>query len=169
MIRNVTIAVGWLIIICGCQEANKGKPVAAEANSMVISKIKLRDANEQPVNLNNYNGKTVFINFWATWCKPCTEEMPSIEKAQSILQNEEVVFLLASAETAAETQDFRANHSYQFNYVRIENLEELNIQALPTTFIFNPKGNLVFSEMGSRNWADSNNINMLLKIAKQHD
>lgn len=169
MIRNLKMAVKLLIILCGCQEANKGKPVAAEANSMVISKIQLRDTNDQPVNWNQFKGKTVFINFWATWCKPCTEEMPSIEKAQSILQNEEVVFLLASGETAVETQDFRANHSYPFNYVRIENLEELNIQALPTTFIFNPKGDLVFSEMGSRNWADSNNINMLLKIAKQND
>lgn len=169
MIRYLKMALAFVVVIGGCKEANKDRSVSAAGKDVMISKIRLQNSNEQPIDLERYKGKTIFINFWATWCKPCTEEMPSIEKAQSILQNEEIVFLLASDETAAETQNFRANYSYPFNYVRIENLEELNIQALPTTFIFDSKGKLVFSEMGSRNWADSNNINMLLKIAKQND
>jgi len=40
--------------------------------------------------MKQYKGKAVFINFWATWCKPCLEEMPSIAKAQRILENENV-------------------------------------------------------------------------------
>jgi peroxiredoxin len=45
----------------------------------------------------------------------------------------------------------------------------MNVQALPTTFIFNKKGELVFSETGSRKWNEKNNIDLILKIAKEND
>ena len=59
---------------------------------------------------------------------------------------------------------FQDKHSYDFNYVRVENLEELNIQALPTTYIFNPAGKLEFSEAGYRTWDAADNIEMISKI-----
>ena len=93
--------------------------------------------------------------------------MPSIEKVQNILKNEDLVFLLASGESAEEIDAFRNAHDYKFNYARIENSEELGIQVLPTTFIFNPEGKLVFSEAGNRKWDDKTNIDMILKIANK--
>ncbi len=134
-----------------------------------LKKISLTDMDQQPIELEKYKGKTIFINFWATWCKPCIKEMPSIANAQNILLDEKIVFLLASNESTEQIEDFRISHDYKFNYARIENSEELNIQALPTTFIFNPEGTLVFSEAGDRKWDDSTNINMLLKIINQND
>lgn len=163
------ISVSMLFGIFGCNGGDKDKSVSYIGKDRDIDKIRLKDLNEQPINVEKYKGKTIFINFWGTWCKPCIEEMPSIEKAQNILQKEEVVFLLASSESVEQIKDFRSNHDYRFNYVRIENSEELNIQALPTTFIFSPKGSLVFSEMGARKWNDSNTINMILKIAKYNE
>ncbi|MEI2822702.1 MAG: hypothetical protein V9F02_04650 [Chitinophagaceae bacterium] len=71
--------------------------------------------------------------------QPCLKEMPSIEKAQNILRNKNIVFLLASAETIDEIDAFRKLQSYPFNYVQLQNSEELNIDGLPTTFIFNKK------------------------------
>ena len=160
------ISVALLFGIIGCNGEDKDKSASPVKLDRVIDKIRLKDLNEQSINLEQYKGKTLFINFWATWCKPCIEEMPSIEKAQNILRDKDVVFLLASGESVEEIEDFRVNHDYKFNYVRIENSEELNIHALPTTFIFDPEGNLVFSEMGDRKWDDKNNIDMILKIAK---
>jgi len=95
--------------------------------------------------------------------------MPSIEKAQHILRNEDVIFLLASGESAEEIEMFRNAHKYKFNYARIENSEELNIQVLPTTFIFSPEGKLVFSEMGYNKWDEKKNIDIILKIAKKNE
>jgi hypothetical protein len=95
--------------------------------------------------------------------------MPSIEEAQNILQDEKIIFLMASGESAEQIKDFNTDHDYKFNYVRIENSEEMNVQALPTTFIFNPEGNLVFSETGFRKWDEKNNIDLILKIAKEND
>lgn len=160
------IIVVLLLGIVGCNGTDKDKPVVTVGTEQQIYKIRLKDLDEQIINLQKYKGKTIFINFWATWCRPCIEEMPSIEKAQHILRNEEVVFLLASGESAEEINAFRNTHDYKFNYIRIENSEELGIQVLPTTYIFNSEGELVFSESGSRKWNEKNNIDMIFKIAK---
>lgn len=135
----------------------------------VLNKMRLTDLNDQPISLEQYRGKIIFINFWATWCKPCIQEMPSIEEAQDKLQNKDIIFLMASGESPEQIQQFKTGNAYKFNYVRIENIEEMNVQALPTTFIFNRKGDLVFSEMGYRNWAEKNNIDLINKIANENE
>lgn len=122
--------------------------------------------NGQSLNMEQFNGKTLFINFWATWCKPCLQEMPSIQMTKEILKNEDIVFLFASDESVEQIEGFKTSHDFDFNYVRAENLEELNIMALPTTFIFDKKGKLVFSEMGYKKWDEKINIDLILNISK---
>lgn len=134
-----------------------------------IAKVNLKEMNGQPIDLSQYQGKAVFINFWATWCKPCRQEMPTIESAQKVLKNETVIFLLASNEDMAQIDEFMKRHTYPFHYVRLENLEALNIKVLPTTFIFNPEGKLKFSEMGYRKWDDPDNIELITKILNDHE
>ena len=80
-----------------------------------------------------------------------------------------MVFLLASAETIEEIDAFRKLHSYPFNYVQIQNSEELGIEGLPTTFIFNKEGKLVFSESGYRKWDEKSNIDTILKIINTNE
>ena len=169
MIRCYAITIILLTGIIACNNAAKEKPADSAKLNREIEKIKLTDFKGKPISLKQYQGKTIFINFWATWCKPCIYEMPSIAEAQSMLQNEKIIFLLASNESAEQIKDFSNAHNYKFYYVIIENSEEMNVQALPTTFIFNRKGNLVFSETGSRKWNEKNNIDLILKIAKEND
>jgi len=169
MVNKYALAIILLIVISACNNRTNEKPKEAAKLIREIEKIRLTDIKGQPVSLKQYNGKTIFINFWATWCKPCIKEMPSIIEAQNILQKENIIFLLASNESVEQIEEFSNTNKYKFNYVRIENGEEMNVQALPTTFIFNRKGNLVFSETGSRKWNEKNNIDLILKIAKEND
>lgn len=160
------ISIAFLLGIVGCVGDNKDKSASQTEENLEIGKIALRDLNDHAINLKEYKGKIIFINFWATWCKPCLEEMPSIQKAQEILKDKNIVFLFASDELAEQIVSFKSEHDYNFNYVRTENLAELNILALPTTFIFDTYGKLVFNEMGYRKWDDKINIDLILKIAK---
>lgn len=166
--RNILIVV-VLIGIIGCNDGRKEKSRFSAKLIREIDKIRLTDVNGQGISLQQYQEKTIFINFWATWCKPCIQEMPSIAEAQNILKNENIIFLFASDESSEQIEEFANTHGYKFNYVRIENSEEMNVQALPATFIFNSKGNLIFSETGSRKWNEKNNVDLILKIAKQND
>ena len=159
-----------LVSLISCNETTKEKDkdeqVVTTIAAIEIDKIKVTDLENNPVDLNQYKGKTIFINFWATWCKPCLQEMPSIQKAQELLKNEDIIFLFASDEAVEQIKKFKTRHLYPFQYVRAENMEVLNIMALPTTYIFNPEGKLVFSEMGYRKWDDKNNIDLLINVAK---
>ena len=160
------IAVILLIGIAGCKGKEKDKPNVSNLFESGIDSIHLKNLNNSPIDLGQYQGKTVFINFWATWCKPCLEEMPSIQAAMNKLKNENIVFLFASDEAPDQIENFKINYNYNFNYVKVENPEELSITTLPTTYIFNPKGKLVFSEIGYRKWDDKNNIDLILKTTK---
>ena len=76
---------------------------------------------------------------------------------------------MASGESTEEIEAFRKTRAYDFNYALIENSEELGIQALPTTYIFNTEGELVFSEPGYRNWNEKDNIDLIRKIANKNE
>lgn len=155
-----------LILIFSCNDEKETAPVLSDQADFNTSMIRLTGLNGQSVNMDQYKGKTFFVNFWATWCKPCLQEMPSIQSAKEILKDEDIVFLFASDETVEQIEGFRTSHDYDFNYVRAENMEELNIMALPTTFIFDKNGKLVFNEMGYRKWDEKTNIDLILNIAK---
>ena len=157
----------WLIVLSILLSCSRKPNDQAAENS--IEKLKIKDLNDQPIDIKQYQRKVVFINFWATWCRPCIEEMPSIDRARAKLQNENIEFLVASNEEPDRIKSFIKNHNFELNYVKLDNLEELKIQALPTTFIFDQKGKLVFSETGYRQWDDPENIEMITKIIKSHE
>jgi thiol-disulfide isomerase/thioredoxin len=160
------IALILLIGAVSCNRKEKNQLDVSKQPGFKIDGIKLTGLDNKPIDLKQYRGKTLFINFWATWCKPCLQEMPSIQKAQEILENENIVFLFASDEESDQIAAFKNENRYNFNYVKAGNMAELSIMALPTTFIFNPRGKLVFNEMGYRQWNDKNNIDLILNINK---
>ena len=155
------------LITPACREQNMKDEKTEPTSRTEIEKVRLTNLNEDVVDLNNYRTKTVFINFWATWCKPCIEEMPTIKNAMNSFKSKNIEFLFASDETRDEIQGFEASHNYNLNYLIAGNMEELNIMGLPTTFIFNKNGELVFSEMGYRKWDDPANIDLIMKIVDQ--
>ena len=162
------IGLLFLLTMAACENAPETKETNKSADKIsqkvnTITQLQLSDLNDQPIDLEKYSGKRVFINFWATWCKPCREEMPSIKEAMNILKDEKVEFFFASDETKEQIEDFKEAYDYNFNYVRVENVASLGIMGLPTTFILNRSGELVFSEMGYRKWDDKANIDLILK------
>jgi len=126
-----------------------------------LTDLELETLEGKPFDLSSLEGKRVFINFWATWCRPCLEEMPSIERAQQELTGENVVFLLATDEEIDQINSFRKKRDFNFTYVRVRSLEALSIQALPTTLIFGTDGELTFAEAGYRDWSLPENIRLI--------
>ncbi len=169
MIKNIVIIILLFLGSTSCNNLPVEKPGVTSQVMREIDKIRLTDLQGRTINVKEYHGKTIFINFWATWCKPCIKEMPSIIEAQNILQNEKIIFLMVSNENADQIEDFRKTYGYKLNFVRIENSEEMNVLALPTTFIYNNNGKLIFSETGSRKWNEKSNIDMILKIANENE
>ncbi len=157
-----------MLIFLGCSnEPDNAVPITSTKSG--LDNIALYTMNNDPIDPQQFKGKTVFINFWATWCKPCIKEMPSIQKAKEILKDEEIVFLFATNDDAEAVATFKEENPFDFNYVQVKNLEDLNVQALPTTFIFDPGGALQFSEAGFRKWDDKESLDLILKISRSND
>ena len=168
LLYKLSALILFLCISCNNEDTanKKNVPAVVSQGQSEFSKIKLTELDGTPIDLTQYKGKALFINFWATWCRPCVQELPSIQKAMNIVQNEDIVFLFASNEATEEIKTFKQNNAYNFHYVKVENIEYLNITALPTTYIFNTAGELVFSEMGYKKWDDQTNIDLITNLAK---
>ncbi|MDH3709056.1 MAG: TlpA family protein disulfide reductase [Cyclobacteriaceae bacterium] len=150
----------------------KSPPAAAEATDEVVplestsanlvDKIQLVDLQNNSINLNDYRGKTVFLNFWATWCKPCILEMPSIQRAQQELADENFVFLLASDESIDKIKRFQSMQDFELTFVRItDSFAELGIYSIPTTLVIDPQGKITLNQVGAMEWDAPEVLNKL--------
>lgn len=126
-----------------------------------LEDIELTDLEGKSVKLSSVKGKVIFINFWATWCRPCLAEMPAIMRLRDQLKDQDIVFYFASDEESDRIQSFIDKRNMEGTFVRIENPEAIGIQALPTTFIFDKKGTLVYSEVGYKNWEEASAIELI--------
>jgi thiol-disulfide isomerase/thioredoxin len=160
-----------LFVLCflfgACNDQTTKETNTESSSPTDIGKVQLQNFNGVTIDLNKYKGQAVFINFWATWCKPCVAEIPTIKNAIDFLKNEKIKFLFATDETPEQVEGFEAIHNFGFDYVKALNMDALNIPVLPTTFIFDKDGKQVFSDMGYRKWDDSANLQLLLKIVNQ--
>ena len=165
----IILLAGLMMIVNGVIDINKELSVKNETQSTTYKKDEPKDFTliDQYGNshtLSEYKGKTVFLNFWATWCPPCREEMPYInELYKEYGENKEDVIILGIAApkvgregSKQEIINFLNNNKYEFPVVMDESGEFLNkyaISAFPTTFIINSDGEIVKKVPGSMNKA----------------
>ncbi len=96
------------------------------------------------------------LNFWATWCGPCIEEMPSMEKLHQQFKDRGLVVLaVAAGEKPQDVKDFM--REYQLTFLAlVDSNEEVvgayNVRSIPLTYFINPKGEVVGKIFGARQW-----------------
>ena len=108
-----------------------------------LNQLKVSDLNGNKVNLTEFIGKPLVINYWATWCAPCIKEFPHFEELKK-QAGENVNFIMISDESVEKINKFSKSKPYTFKYLKSEkNLEEYGIIARPTNYFYNSKGNLI--------------------------
>jgi len=156
--------IPFIFIACS-GPSNESEQEQLPLPEKLVDRIQLVDMEGHDIDLQTYKGKTVFLNFWATWCKPCLAEMPDIDKARQLLPDSSFVFLAASDEEEDRVKKFISRYDFSFQFVRSEvSIFDLDIKALPTTMIINPDGLIVYNEVGARDWASEKQIEIFKKI-----
>ena len=147
------------------------KNLVLSKNPKIYEEVVFKDSNDYDVNLDDFKGKLLILNFWATWCAPCREEMPSLDDLQSNsnFDNLKIFPINIGQENFSKSDSF-------FKELGIQNLEiyfdapitlakKFSLRGVPTTILFNKKGEEFGRIMGS---IDFNNLEFINWL-KQYD
>lgn len=143
--QRVVLWTGFLDISPTTEETDKNLVDAS------FDQFSLQTLEGKAVNPEVFMGKTVFINFWATWCPPCVAEMPDIHALYQTLDPEKYVFLMISSDNDRQkVVEFMARKDFTFPvYFAAQSLPEAFAhQVIPTTFVVSPAGKIVFQHSG---------------------
>ncbi|MCW8914817.1 MAG: TlpA family protein disulfide reductase [Magnetovibrio sp.] len=127
-----------------------GKPMAPEFTLVNL------DGEKQ--SLADFKGKVVIVNFWATWCPPCRAEMPSMQRAWNVIKDKGVV-MLAIHVGGNEDKIWSFVGDYELDFTVLIDADSKVADAwpmkgLPSTFVVDPEGRIVYRAIGAREWDD---------------
>ena len=113
--------------------------------------------------LEDLKGKFVLVNFWATWCNPCKVEMPLLEKLHQTLKSEKFTVLGLHVGPGPENiEEFKKLMPISFPiYVDMDLEVNWGVPGLPTTFLMDPEGKLIYRAVGKREFASDEMVNFL--------
>jgi thiol-disulfide isomerase/thioredoxin len=144
---------------------NSGMSQPAEYDWTVL------DLDDKPVSFSKFKGKTIFLNFWATWCPPCVGEMPSIDRLarDRRLQGKSVEFLCVSMDDDAEkVRRFLKGKELTMTFLRVQNGKVPKVfqsDGIPMTFLIAANGRIAASELGAGDWDEPGIVQFILKLA----
>lgn len=137
------------------------------APELTLDELELVDVYGEPVDLTQYKGKTIFLNFYATWCGPCHAEMPDLENMRKQLGNEDFIFMAISDEAPKLIQAFKNKHQSGFLFLQsTKSREELGVHTIPTSYIIDKTGKLAYKNVGVEDW-DSPEMLQSIKTISQ--
>jgi peroxiredoxin len=142
--------------------ADMGVEIFPSGTSQV--EIQLQDLYGADVNISDFRGKIVFLNFWATWCPTCVVEMPSMEKLHRKLKDRDFALVSISLQDpAAEVKRFFKQNSLTFTALLDstgKTVPGFGIRAIPTTLLLDKTGRTIGRVMGPREWDSRESIAM---------
>jgi len=122
----------------------------------------LLDLTGKRVILSGLKGKIVFLNFWATWCSPCREEMPSMQKLYARFKDKDFAMVAVSLnEPASAVKNFFKDYNLTFTALLDSDGELMSpygIRGIPNTFIIDRDGTIIGKAFGPRKWDDQKAI-----------
>ena len=158
-----------LVVIYGVVTRQPDNPDGAPQVGAAIANFTLPDLHGHPYQLSDFRGQVVFVNVWATWCPPCVEEMPTIQKLYDQLHARGLEVFAVSIDALGEQAVAPFMRDRQLSFPVLLDTQSVIEQlyrtgGVPESFIIDKQGRLVEKVVGPRDWADPRVIAMFERL-----
>ena len=169
LIALASVAILALAFGLVWMQSSKYEPLTV---GKIAPDFELPDLVEKDVRLSDFRGKVVFLNFWATWCKPCREEMPSMEVLYKNFEQDGLVVLAISIDRVTTKKDippFVKSLNLSFP-ILIDSWGQTDkrykLMGVPETYIIDQQGVLREKVIGPRDWTILDNLQTITGLLK---
>jgi thiol-disulfide isomerase/thioredoxin len=152
VIGNLQRVLLWTGLMSPNTELAESEYTAASYNLPLLS------LEDEALLLKEFEGKTIFLNFWATWCPPCIAEMPNIQALYDDINSDDIQFVMLSLdEDHQKARDYLARKEFTFPVFFLNGRKPgiYSSSVVPTTYIISPDGNIVSERRGMANYNTS--------------
>ncbi len=160
--RRAPVLVLLLILLAGCYGGSRPPRIGTAAPNFTVQD------SDRKVTLSDLQGKVVVLNFWATWCPPCVEEMPSLIQMAQQMKDKGVVVLGVSVDVDGDAyHKFLTDHKVGFLTVRDADQKSNNLYGtfkFPETYIIDRSGVVRRKFIGPTDWTSPEIIDFLSKL-----
>lgn len=155
--KSTALLVFTLLFIISCGSEKKESSTSQNESSpeaQAVEQASFTDLEGNSVDISEFKGKVVLIDFWETWCKPCLESFPTMQQLVEDYPDRFVVLAVTPGFTNSieDAREYARDHNYDFVYLFDENKlhQKLNVQGIPFKVFVDAEGNFIESSLGSR-------------------
>ena len=169
--RHALLLIALILLsACNSETVESQKKVANEPVS--APDFELVSLQGETIRLSALRGKVVVLNFWATWCPPCREEVPSMQQLHQVMADSEFVMLAVNIEQdGRETVPvFLEKNPVDFTILFDEAgkvRKAYGVAKYPETFIIDPQGRIVEKVIGGINWSQPRVVEFMRRLLPQ--
>jgi thiol-disulfide isomerase/thioredoxin len=171
---GLAFALGWAFFLATMgrvRRVGELEPPALEmqvATTVVDFGWTLEDIQGKPVKLEDYKGRVIVLNIWATWCVPCVTEMPSLARLAEnprIKSKNVAILCISNDEDSRALREFLKEKPWPMTMLRSSTFPPgFLTDSIPTTFVIDPAGQIVSVQVGAALWDDPSVIEFLEKL-----
>ena len=152
-VNSCVLSLLWVCLALIALTVSACARAATDSDAEPIRNITLEALDGSLVNLADYRGHVVLVNFWATWCGPCRSEMPELDAYYQAHRHEGFVLLAVNAgERSEKVRDFIARGGYTFPVLLDSDGVAARafggIRGMPTSFVLDGRGKTVYQQVG---------------------
>lgn len=167
-LAGVTALAGAALSLWPLPGRAQGRGMTAVPHTPPAPLMRLPDADGKTVDLAAYRGKVVLINFWATWCPPCRQELPSLSSLKKRFGSEALeIFAVNVGEDAETVFDFIGNPAFPVLFDRDSKaMANWSVKVVPTTLLVDRQGRIAFRAVGGREFDAADIVALINQLLK---
>ncbi len=173
MLKHLGIGLLAVLFTTSVYAADAPQTMTPVAKRPATKDYALEDMDGKTQRLSAQRGKVVLVNFWATWCPPCRQELPSMQRLWEKLKDEPfAMHAIDVGETAEEILPFIFSTGTELTFPILldrdsKALKQWPVIAIPTTFVVDKQGRIAYRSVGGREWDDPKLIEELRRLMQE--